>query len=136
VIRTGEKKMPATSPEQLHRLFEEAFNAGDLDALLALYEPDAALIPEPGVVVHGVDQIGPALKGFLDVGGKMKLDTKEVVIVGDLAYLMNRWSLTATNEDGSPLEMGAVTAEVARRQADGSWLYVIDNVVGDLAAGD
>lgn len=128
--------MPATSPEQLHRLFEEAFNAGDLDALLALYEPDAALIPEPGVVVHGVDQIGPALKGFLDVGGKMKLDTKEVVIVGDLAYLMNRWSLTATNDDGSPLEMGAVTAEVARRQADGSWLYVIDNAVGDLAAGD
>ena len=128
--------MPAASPEQLHRLVEEAFNAGDLDALLALYEPDAALIPEPGVVVHGVDQIGPALKGFLDVGGKMKLDTKEVVIVGDLAYLMNRWSLTATNEDGSPLEMGAVTAEVARRQADGSWLYVIDNAVGDLAAGD
>ncbi len=128
--------MPATSPEQLHRLFEEAFNAGDLDALLALYEPDAALIPEPGVVVYGVDQIGPALKGFLDVGGKMKLDTKKVVIVGDLAYLMNRWSLTATNEDGSPLEMGAVTAEVARRQADGSWLYVIDNAVGDLAAGD
>ena len=128
--------MPATSPEQLHRLFEEAFNAGDLDALLALSEPDAALIPEPGVVVHGVDQIGPALKGFLDVGGKMKLDTKKVVIVGDLAYLMNRWSLTATNDDGSPLEMGAVTAEVARRQADGSWLYVIDNAVGDLAAGD
>lgn len=128
--------MPATSPEQLHRLFEEAFNAGDLDALLALYEPDAALIPEPGVVVHGVDQIGPALKGFLDIGGKMKLDTKKVVIVGDLAYLMNRWSLTATNDDGSPLEMGAVTAEVARRQADGSWLYVIDNAVGDLAAGD
>ena len=128
--------MPATSPEQLHRLFEEAFNAGDLDALLALYEPDAALIPEPGVVVYGVDQIGPAMKGFLDVGGKMKLDTKKVVIVGDLAYLMNRWSLTATNDDGSPLEMGAVTAEVARRQADGSWLYVIDNAVGDLAAGD
>ena len=128
--------MPATSPEQIHTLFEEAFNAGDLDALLALYEPDAVLIPEPGVVVHGVDQIGPALQGFLDVGGTMKLDTKEVITVGDLAYLMNRWSLTATNEDGSPFEMGAVTGEVARRQPDGSWLYVIDNAVGDLAAGD
>ena len=128
--------MPAASPEQLHRRFEEAFNAGDLDALLALYEPDAVLIPEPGVVAHGLDQIGPALQGFLDIGGTMKLDTKEVVTVGDLAYLMNRWSLTATNEDGSPLDMGAVTAEVARRQADGSWLYVIDNAVGDLAAGD
>ncbi|GMQ85302.1 MAG: hypothetical protein BMS9Abin07_0868 [Acidimicrobiia bacterium] len=128
--------MPATSPEQIHRLFEEAFNAGDLDALLALYEPDAALIPQPGVVAQGLDQIGPALQKFLDIGGKMRLDTKQVVTVGDLAYLMNRWSLTATNEDGSPFEMGAVTGEVARRQADGSWLYVIDNAVGDLAAGE
>ena len=49
---------------------------------------------------------------------------------------MNRGSLTGTSEDGSPIEMGAVTAEVARRQPDGSWLYVIDNAVGDLAAGD
>jgi hypothetical protein len=32
--------------------------------------------------------------------------------------------------------MGAVTAEIARRQDDGTWLYVIDNAVGDLAAGE
>lgn len=128
--------MPATSPEKLHREFETAFNASDLDALLALYEPDAALIPQPGVVVHGLDEIGPALQGFLDLGGTISLDTKEVVTVGELAYLTNRWSLTGTNEDGSPLEMGAVTAEVARRQDDGTWLYVIDNAVGDQAAGE
>lgn len=128
--------MPATSPEGLHREFETAFNAADLGALLALYEPDAALIPQPGVVVHGRDEIGPALQGFLDLGGKISLDTKEVVTVGELAYLTNRWSLTGTNEDGSPLEMGAVTAEVARRQDDGTWLYVIDNAVGDLVAGE
>jgi hypothetical protein len=29
--------------------------------------------------------------------------------------------------DGSPAELGATTAEVARRQPDGTWLYVIDN---------
>lgn len=127
--------MPATSPAQIHREFEEAFNAGDLDALLALYEPGAALIAQPGVVAVGLDQIGPALQAFLDTGGKIRLDTREVVTIGELAYLTNRWALNGTNPDGTPLQMGATTAEVARRQDDGSWLYVIDNAIGDAAAG-
>lgn len=125
--------MPATSPEQLHREFEAAFNASDLNALLALYEPDAVLIPQPGVVARGLDEIGPALQQFLDLGAQIVIDTKTVLTVGDLAYLTNRWSLTGMGPDG-PLDMGAVTAETARRQDDGKWLYVIDNAVGDLAA--
>ena len=31
-------------------------------------------------------------------------------------------------------ELGAATAEVARLQPDGTWLYVIDNAWGDQAA--
>jgi uncharacterized protein (TIGR02246 family) len=127
--------MPASEPEQMHRLFEEAFNAGDLEALMALYEPDATLVPQPGAVAEGPDAIRGSLRWFLDRGGRITLDTKLVLRVGDLAYLSNRWSLTgATMPDGSPAELGAVTAEVARRQADGSWLYVIDNAWGDQAA--
>jgi uncharacterized protein (TIGR02246 family) len=127
--------MPASEPEQMHRLFEEAFNAGDLEALMALYEPDATLVPQPGAVAAGPDAIRGSLRWFLDRGGKITLDTKLVLRVGDLAYLSNRWSLTgATMPDGSPAELGAVTAEVARRQGDGSWLYVIDNAWGDQAA--
>ena len=53
--------MPASTPEQIHRLFEEAFNAGDLDGLMELYEPDAALIAQPGSVAHGSAQGRAAL---------------------------------------------------------------------------
>jgi uncharacterized protein (TIGR02246 family) len=128
--------MPATEPEQMHGVFEQAFNAGDIEALMALYEPDATLIPQPGVVAEGTAAIRDALVWFLDRRGQITLDTKLVVTVGDLAYLSNRWSLAGgTMPDGSPAELGATTAEVARRQADGSWLYVIDNAWGDLAAG-
>lgn len=126
----------ASSPEQLHREFESAFNAGDMDRLLDLYEPDAALIPQPGALARGSEEIKPALQAFLDLRGTISLNTKTVVTVGDLAYLTNRWSLSGTTPDGEPLDMGAVTAEVARRQSDGNWLYVIDNAVGDLAASD
>ena len=125
--------MPATTPEQIHRLFEEAFNAGDLDGLMELYEPDAALIAQPGSVAHG-EQALAALQGFLSLKGRITLDTKLVVTVGELAYLSNTWSLTGTGADGNPVVLGATTAEVARRQADGSWRYVIDNAWGDQAA--
>jgi uncharacterized protein (TIGR02246 family) len=126
--------LAATEPEHIHGLFEQAFNAGDVEALIALYEPDAALVPQPGTVVEGTAGIRDSLRWFLDRGGRITLDTKLVVRVGDLAYLANRWSLTGgTMPDGSPAELGAATAEVARRQPDGTWLYVIDNAWGDLA---
>jgi ketosteroid isomerase-like protein len=119
----------------MHRLFEQGFNAGDIDALMALYEPESALIPQPGTVVEGPAAIRESLVWFLDRRGRITLDTKLVVRVGDLAFLANRWSLTGgTMPDGSPAELGATTAEVARRQHDGTWLYVIDNAWGDQAA--
>ena len=128
--------MPATEPEQMHAEFEQAFNAGDLDGLMALYEPEAALVPQPGVVVAGTAGIRESLQWFLDRRGQITLSTTLVVRVGDLALLANRWSLKGgTMPDGSPAELGAATAEVARRQADGTWLYVIDNAWGDLAPG-
>ena len=127
--------MPAAEPEQIHGLFEQAFNAGDIESLIALYEPDAALIPQPGTVAEGTAAIRDSLQWFLDRGGQITLDTKLVLRAGDLAFLANRWSLTGgTMPDGTPAELGATTAEVARRQPDGTWLYVIDNAWGDQAA--
>jgi uncharacterized protein (TIGR02246 family) len=126
--------MPATSPEQIHRLFEAAFNAADIDELMTLYEPDAALIPQPGSVAHGTDQVREALQRYLALKGQISLETKQVVEVGDLAYLSNTWSLRGAGADGQPITLGATTAEVARRQADGTWRYVIDNAWGDQGA--
>jgi uncharacterized protein (TIGR02246 family) len=127
--------MPATTPEQIHRSFEDTFNAGDLDGLMELYESDAALIAHPGSVAHSPEQVRAALQGFLALKGRIRLETKLVVTVGDLAYLSNTWSLSGTGPDGNPVVLGATTAEVARRQADGTWRYVIDNAWGDQAVG-
>jgi ketosteroid isomerase-like protein len=73
-----------------------------------------------------------ALLGFLALKGRITLDTKLVFTVGDLA-LSSTWSLNGTGPDGNPVALGATTAEVARRQADGIWRYVIDNALGDQA---
>jgi uncharacterized protein (TIGR02246 family) len=123
-----------TEPEHVHRIFEEAFNAGDLERLLELYEPDATLVPQPGAVVEGIDGIREALRWLLDREGTITIESKLVLRVGELAYLSNRWSLTGgTMPDGSPADLGATTAEVVRRQSGGDWRYVIDNAWGDQA---
>jgi uncharacterized protein (TIGR02246 family) len=44
----------------VQRLFAEAFGSHDLEAVLALYEPDATLIPQPGEVVTGTEAIREA----------------------------------------------------------------------------
>jgi len=112
--------------QKLHRSFEDAFNARDIDGLMALYEPACALVPEPGVIALGQSQVREALAGLLALDGMIRLETRDVVEVQELAYLSCAWTLAGTGSDGSALDIGGVTAEVARRQPDGRWLYVID----------
>jgi uncharacterized protein (TIGR02246 family) len=125
--------MAQSDPTELHRQFEQRFNAGDIDGLLALYEPGATLIPQPGSTATGPDEIKAALEGFLGMQGQITLDTKLAVTAGDITYLANTWTLAGKDPDGNPMTLGATTAEVARRQDDGRWLYVIDNPWGDGA---
>ena len=113
--------MPASTPQEIHSLFERAFNSGDVEAMLALYEPGAVLVAG-GQPVTGHDGIRDALNLFLSGGARMKLDTRAVIESGDgLAVLHGAWSL------GPPAATQGLSTEVVRRQPDGRWMFVIDN---------
>jgi uncharacterized protein (TIGR02246 family) len=117
-------------PSHVHRLYEAAFNAQDLKGLLALYTPVAKLIPERGREVVGHQEIGAALQQFLDMDGRIKLETAYVIEAGDLALSRGRWTLKGTGPDGKPVTMEGHCIDVLERQADGSWLLAIDNPFG------
>jgi uncharacterized protein (TIGR02246 family) len=113
--------MPASTPQEIHVLFERAFNAGDVEAILALYEPGAVLI-SAGQPVIGHDAIRRAYRVSLSTGARMKLDTRSVIESGDgLAVLHGAWSL------GPPSSTHGLSTELVRRQPDGAWMFVIDN---------
>lgn len=122
--------MPARSPEEIHPRFVEAFNAGDVQALMELYESDAALVPAPGQILAGTEQARAGLQQFLGLQGQIRLEPKHVVQTDDLALIIGDWSLTGTGEDGNPVTLGGPSIEVARRQSDGTWLYAIDAPFG------
>ena len=122
--------MPARTPEELPPLFAQAFGAHDLEAALALYEPEATLIPQPGQVVTGTEAIREALSGFLALKPKFESEFKKAFQVGEIALLFSEWTLSATDPNGNAIEMEGRTTDVARRQSDGSWLFVIDDPYG------
>lgn len=122
--------MPARSPEELDRLFATLMNAGDLDGLMALYEPQATLTPEPGTVVTGTKAIREALGGFIAAKAQLTLNSKVLAQTGDIALTTSKWDLSGVDADGKPLKLSGQSAEVARRQPDGTWRFVIDTPWG------
>src|SRR3970282_1065117 len=108
------------NPEDLHRLFATALNAGDLDALTSLYASDAALGAQPGQAATGKAGIREALGGFLAMKPVITLPTRGIVKTADLALLYSSWVLRGTGPDGRAVEMTGRGTEGARRPADGT----------------
>lgn len=115
-----------STPETLLRSFAEFVRAGDLDNLVGLYEPNAVFEPEPGVVVEGVHAIREALAAMLALDPQLVADTLQVLYADDIALVVNEWTMTATAPDGTPVHRGGRSADVLRRQPDGTWLVLID----------
>lgn len=125
--------MVTGNPVELDRLFEQFLNAGNIDALVALYEPGAALMPSPGKVVTGTAAIREALAGFLAAKPTITTSGKLVAQTGDIAMLANRWTLALTGPDGKPTTMSGNAVEIARRQPGGQWLFAMDMPFGSDA---
>lgn len=122
--------MPGQNPLDTVNKLIEAINRGDLNAAVALYEPQATLVAEPGKLAKGTDSIRTALQGFIALRPTLKGETHQVIEGGNLALFCSKWSLKGTAPDGKPVEMGGTSSDVLRQQADGSWLIVIDNPWG------
>lgn len=118
--------MAAKNPEDLDRLFAESVNAGDAAAVAALYEKDGVLVFQ-GTTFQGPDQIRAFLEGMTAAKAKITMNVKQVVRAGDIAMLYNDYSMTITGPDGTTEASSGKAIEVVRRQADGSWKYVIDD---------
>ena len=106
---------PANEPNDLEKFFVERANTGDVDGLVALYEPNAIVAYGDGEVAIGLNQIREFFVKFL--ANRPQLDPSiqaTALSSGDLALTSSR------------LSNGDITAEVARRQPDGTWLWVVD----------
>ena len=120
--------MPARTPGDCDRLFEEHVNAGDVEGVVTLYEEGGSLVQHDGGVATGHSAIRGVIARLVAMQPKLRNDVVRVVQAGEgLALLYNDWSMSARGRDGNPIERAGKAIEVVRRQADGTWRFVIDD---------
>lgn len=119
------------TPSATNETFARAFNSRNLDNLLALYEPGAVHVGGVGVKQEaGIHQIEGALSALLEIPGTMVSVNNFCIENDGIALLRADWKLVGP--DGAVVASGS-TAEIVRRQPDGSWLYIIDHAAGASA---
>ena len=108
----------AKEPNDLERFFVERANAADVEGLVALYEPNAMIVSGDGELAMGSDQIREFFVRFLADRPRLEPSNQAPArCTEDLALTSSR------------LNNGDITAEIARRQPDGTWLWVVDQFV-------
>jgi len=107
----------AQEPEDITRLFVERVNAGDVDGLVALYEPGAVLAYPPGSETRGADALRALFAQMVAAQPEFPRERPRPTLrAGDLA-------LTSTQAlDGTGMRV-----QVVRRQPDGGWKRLIDS---------
>ncbi|WP_243766243.1 nuclear transport factor 2 family protein [Streptomyces sp. GC420] len=104
------------TPEDVSRLIVERVNAGDADGIAELYEADAVMAYPQGTLTVGREAVREVYAGMLGSGARFRREEPLPTLRnGDLAMTSTR-ALDGTG--------GRV--QVVRRQADGSWLRIID----------
>jgi uncharacterized protein (TIGR02246 family) len=129
------RDMPARTPEEVLLLLAQALTAGDLESAVALYEPEATFVAQPGAVVTGTEAIREALSGFVALKPIFDLKVRKVFRAGDdIALAFSEWTLAGTGPAGQTMSMSGQGSDMVRQQPDGSWLFVIDNPYGHAGA--
>ena len=122
--------MSRATPEELLQSIVDGINTGNLEALMSLYEPEAAFAFQPGSLAQGSTGVRESLAAFVAMKGTLYLKVTRVLEAGGLAFVAGVWSFTGTGPDGTPVTLTGRNGDVLRRQADGSWRFVIDNPWG------
>ncbi len=114
-----------TAPAQMNETFARAVNSRNLQAVLSLFEPDAAL-RIGDATLRGHQAISREFETLLALPGAMVSRNNFCIEHGDIALLRADWIIA---HDGQVIARGN-SAEIARRQPDGTWLYIVDHPAG------
>jgi ketosteroid isomerase-like protein len=111
--------MPANSPEEICKLFQEYMARGDIDSLLSIYDPEAVFLNRSGQTKKGRRELKEELAPLAAMKATFEFDIRQVIQSGDIALMHTKWNVSAPE----PISVYAI--EVARRQADGTWCWLI-----------
>jgi uncharacterized protein (TIGR02246 family) len=117
-------------PEDWPSVFEQNLNTGDLDAVMALYEPDARFVARSGETIVGRDRIRDALAAMIRSKTRLQSRAIKATTVDDVALLYTDFQGDAVDASGKTIEARYKAIEVLSRQPDGAWKLIVGDPNG------
>ena|SRR5258705_9911599 len=111
--------MPARNPEEICSLFKQYMAEGDIDGLLSVYDPEVVFLNQAGELIKGKQELKQELTRFAAARARFDFNIAQVIQSGDIALMHTRWNVSG------PQQISVYAIEVARRQPDGTWRWLI-----------
>ena len=112
-------------PARLPFAYADALNAGDADAVLALFHHDATMRTFTGEVLSGREALRAEAVHSIAAQARLTNKPRFTQIGGDTVLSVVDWDLEATTPDGTRISPTGTTTAVARRSSDGSWRFAV-----------
>jgi len=115
--------MVAGTPEEISEAFAAAINAGDIEAALALWSEDAAIVGPDGAMVRGREAVEGVLQTLIGNGASVHIELTGLYAAGDAALATGTLRMSVPGHE--PYQ-GDSSIVLYARGADGSWRVAID----------
>lgn len=129
---TNAQKAALTAVEHM----TSAFQNGDINGVMQSYEPNAAVVFEPGKPTNDAAQLRAMFAAMAEIKPQFKYSGHDVHVAGDIALHIAPWDMTGTGPDGQEIKETGLSVSVLRKQADGTWKLVIDDPNGSHLMAD
>lgn len=144
VLAMDRQDIPSLSDEQQITAWgakwKRLLEAGEVEQLRDMYEPDAVLMTNGEVPREGVDAILAFLASNREAGNRISVDfaNEQILVDKDRAYLTAKYWMTIHPANGAPVDVRGRSFLVFRKSDDGVWRLWrdIDNQAPDVLAAE
>jgi len=117
-----------TNPDEADEYFMDCIREGNLKNAMTCFDQEAIYMDKDGIAISGLDNIEKVVANLCNMKPDIKIYKHKNLAVGkDLIYRLDKWTMTATDLHGNLINMKGASAHIMRKNADGIWLWLVDN---------
>lgn len=132
------KRAAAKTPAELLSFLGERIKAKDVDGIIALHEPEAAIANYDGSIIRGHKDMRAFYVDWFKSDPVLTVNPLQTVVAGGkrgshgkvdgrTAAIMGDYALEQTAADGTRESFTGMFSDIVQEQRAGTWLYVLDN---------
>src|SRR5512144_1890443 len=89
-----------TKPEDVIPSLVERFNSRNLDAMMAIYSPEAVFVAMDGRTITDRSEFAALFQRDMNLGVPLKANVRHVFVGGDTAQIVLDWAIHGTDAKG------------------------------------